>query len=109
MSAAKTPIRWRRGTVRVDDGAEGFHEPAVICRGLAVHALPSRGVGHYRVTHVASGRMIGPVFETRPAVLAWARRLLALGDWTGSAEMIKRRFGPDVRRLRAARAAEGLT
>ena len=102
MSVANGPIRWRRGRVRVEDGAGGFAEPAVVCRGLAVHALPSRGVSRFRVTHVASGLAIYPDFGTRVDALAWARRLLALGDWSGGATVVWRRFKPRVSRLKAA-------
>ena len=102
MSVANGTIRWRRGSVRVEDGAGGFAEPAVVCRGLAVHALPSRGVHRYRVTHVASVKLIRPVWPTRAGAFAWARRLLDLGDWTGSAKVVLRRFEPRVVRMLAA-------
>ena len=101
-SVAKGTIRWRRGSVNVDGHGGRFAEPAVLCRGLAVHALPSRGVHNYRVTHVASGRAIDPFFDSRAAAFAWARRLLALGDWTGSADVMLRRFGRRVRRMQEA-------
>lgn len=104
-------LRWRRGVVSVDGPAGRFDEEATICRGLAVHALPSRGpmlACSFRVTHVKSGRSIMPIFNRRAAAMAWARRLLALGDWTGDAATVKH-LARRVHRLRDTVAENGAT
>ena len=104
-------LRWRRGIVSVDGLNARFDEDAMICRGLAVHALPSRGpmlAPRFRVTHVASGRRIPPLFDSRHAAMVWARRLLALGDWTKDAQTVTRRFKRRVRQLQDAAAQSGV-
>lgn len=96
------------GARQAHDGSSGTAtvEARAVKGGLAITPLfdtDKRDAFAWTITHVASGCKMGR-FVTTSDALAMMKRLLALGDWTRSAEALK----ADEPFARAARQILGL-
>jgi len=86
-STAAISVNWHRAAVTIQTSTDGPREfYASVCRGLAVHhTICDGGLQHeafWSVTHLASSKVIVPTHLERVDAFAFARALLAVGDWT---------------------------